>query len=327
MTGPRALAGRTTRQLRVADRHEGAEGVAVLDLRATDGEELPGWTPGAHIDLDLGGGLVRQYSLCGDPADRTTWRIAVLDVVGGRGGSAAVHRDLHPGAEVTVGGPRNDFALVPAHRYVFVAGGIGITPVLPMVAAAAAAGTTWELHYGGRTRRSMAFLSTLADLTVGRSGGRRVVLYPQDEVGSIDLPRLLGRPRDDTLVYACGPAPLLDAVERCCAGWRPGSVRVERFRGTGVPSDGDGAFEVTLRRSGRTLLVPADRSLLDVCEESGVPVPSSCREGICGTCETAVVAGQVDHRDSLLSPAERAANDVMFLCVSRAAGPGLVIDR
>ncbi|MGY1742135.1 PDR/VanB family oxidoreductase [Blastococcus sp. SYSU D01050] len=308
--------------LRVDRRTTGAEGVVVLDLRDPAGADLPAWEPGAHVDLLLADGLTRQYSLCGDPADRSVWRVAVLREREGRGGSAHVHEELHEGATVGVRGPRNHFPLVESPRYLFVAGGIGITPVLPMLRAAEAAGREWELHYGGRSRRSMAFLEALEDAT-----GERVTLHPQDEVGLIDLDRLLGTPRPDTLVYCCGPEPLLAAVEARCAAWPEGSLHVERFapKDAGEPVRTD-SFEVELASDGRVLTVPPERSVLQVLEEAGVDVLSSCTEGTCGTCETGVLAGDVDHRDSLLTPAEQAANDTMFVCVSRAAGPRLVLD-
>ena len=308
-------------RLRVDRRVTGAEGVVVLDLRDPAGADLPAWAPGAHIDLRLPGGLTRQYSLCGDPADRCVWRIGVLREPESRGGSAHVHAELHEGTEVDVRGPRNHFPLVPAPRYLFIAGGIGITPILPMIDAAAAAGAQWELHYGGRSRRSMAFLESLE-----RDSGH-LTLHPQDEVGLIDLDTLLGSPQPDTAVYCCGPEPLLVAVEQRCADWPTGSLHLERF----APKDvGEpvltGAFEVELALSGRTLTVPPDRSILQVVEDSGLSVLSSCQEGTCGTCETTVLAGEVDHRDSLLTPDEQAANDTMFICVSRAACPRLVLE-
>jgi ferredoxin-NADP reductase len=308
-------------RLRVARRVDGAEGVVVLDLRDPDGADLPAWSAGAHIDLRLPGGLTRQYSLCGDPAERDVWRIGVLREPESRGGSAHVHEELVEGAEVEARGPRNHFPLVPADRYVFVAGGIGITPILPMISAADAAGAGWELHYGGRSRRSMAFLESLERL----SG--HLTVHPQDEVGLIDLDALLGTPRPGTLVYCCGPEPLLQAVEQRCADWPEGSLHLERFapKDVGEPVLTD-AFEVELSLSGLSLTVPPEKSVLQVVEEAGVSVLSSCTEGTCGTCETTVLAGEVDHRDSLLTPAEQAANDTMFICVSRAACPKLVLE-
>jgi ferredoxin-NADP reductase len=309
-------------RLTVVSRTEGAEGVVVLDLRDPSGTELPAWAPGAHIDLNLPDGVIRQYSLCGDPADRSVWQIGVLREPTGRGGSVHVHDELTEGSEVDVRGPRNNFPLIPAPRYVFIAGGIGITPILPMLGAAQAAGSQVELHYGGRSRRSMAFLESLAAITEAP-----VTVHPQDEVGLIDLEAILGTPRPDTLVYCCGPEPLLQAVEEHCGTWPSGSLHVERFspKEVGEPVLA-GAFEVELAQSGMILTVPPDRSILDVVEEAGVPVLSSCQEGTCGTCETPVLDGQVDHRDSLLTPDEQEANDTMFICISRAACPRLVLD-
>ncbi|MDT7708343.1 MAG: hypothetical protein QOG20_3950 [Pseudonocardiales bacterium] len=319
MTAAAPVLTETELDLTVHARHVAADGVVVLELRDPSGAELPPWTPGAHVDLVPAADLVRQYSLCGDPADRTTWRIGVLREPDGRGGSAFVHDRLTVGAAVRVRGPRNHFALEDAPRYVFVAGGIGITPILPMLRAADAAGADWRLVYGGRTAASMAFTN---ELPAGR-----VELRPQDEHGLLDLDTVLAGVDggwDDALVYCCGPGPLLDAVEARCPADR---LRVERFapKEQGLPLRTEG-FEVELALSGRTLTVPPDRSVLDVLEASGVEILSSCREGTCGTCETAVLGGEVDHRDSLLTDDERAAHDTMFVCVSRAACPRLVLE-
>ncbi|GIG91548.1 PDR/VanB family oxidoreductase [Plantactinospora endophytica] len=299
-----------------------ADGVVVLTLRHPAGAALPSWEPGAHVDLLLRPDLVRQYSLCGDPADRTELRVAVLRETAGRGGSAYVHDELPVGATVRVRGPRNSFALLPAKRYLFIAGGIGITPIVPMLAAAEAAGADWRLVYGGRSRASMAFRTELR-----QRYGDRVSIQPQDETGLLDLPTLLADPDPDRLVYCCGPEPLLGAVQDNCRQWPAGTLRVERF----APKTFDEpvrreSFEVELARSGRTLTVPPDRSILQVVEEAGIPVLSSCQEGTCGTCETAVLGGTPEHRDSLLTDEEQAANDTMMICVSRSRTPKLLLD-
>ncbi|MET9012621.1 PDR/VanB family oxidoreductase [Streptomyces olivaceoviridis] len=302
----------------VVDRREpAAEGVLALTLRHPLGEELPAWEPGAHVDVLLGPGLERQYSLCGDPADRRLWRIAVLREADGRGGSAYVHERVREGDKVRVRGPRNHFPLHPSPRYRFIAGGIGITPVLPMLAAAEAAGAEWTLLYGGRTRRSMAFTAELERY------GDRVTLAPQDETGLLDLAPVLDGLPDGTLVYCCGPGPLLDAVEERCPA---GAVRVERFRPTERPSGDDGAFEVVLERSGRTLTVPPRVSILDTVRAAGVEVLYSCTEGTCGTCETDVLEGTPEHRDSVLTDEERESGETMMICVSRCRGGRLVLD-
>lgn len=294
-----------------------ADGVVQLSLRHPDGLPLPSWTPGAHVDLVLTDGLVRQYSLCGDPDDDSVYRVAVLREPDGRGGSRHVHDVFATGQLIDVLGPRNHFPLVEATRYLFVAGGIGITPILPMIEQVAAAGRDWRLVYGGRTRSSMAFRAELE-----RRGN--VEIRPQDEYGLLDLPALFADVDDDTAVYCCGPEPLLAAVEQHRT---TGSLHVERF----TPKPGATAgprqeFEVELARTGGVLRVPADRSILEVLEGSGVPVLSSCQEGTCGTCETAVLSGTPDHRDSLLTDDERQQGDVMMICVSRSGSDRLVLD-
>ncbi|MFF4895079.1 PDR/VanB family oxidoreductase [Streptomyces sp. NPDC001068] len=305
-------------ELVVGDRVVAADGVVALTLRHPLGGELPEWEPGAHVDVLLGPGLERQFSLCGDPGDRTGWRMAVLLEPGGRGGSAHVHERLGVGAAVRVRGPRNRFRLEPAARYRFVAGGIGITPILPMLAAAEAAGADWTLLYGGRTRRSMAFTAELA-----RYGAERVTVVPQDEAGLLDLDPVLDDVPDGTLVYCCGPGPLLDAVERRCPA---GVLRTERFRPKSPAGRPEGEFEVVLGRSGRTLTVAPGVSVLDAVRAAGVEVLYSCAEGTCGTCETDVLEGEPDHRDSVLSEQERAAGETMLVCVSRCRGKRLVLD-
>jgi cytochrome P450/ferredoxin-NADP reductase len=303
-------------------KEEVADGVVALTLRSADGAPLPPWTPGAHVDLILGGGVPnRQYSLCGDPDDHTVYRLGILRDENGGGGSRYVHDQLTAGDVARVRGPRNNFALAPSPRYLFIAGGIGITPLLPMIAAATAAGADWNLVYGGRQRASMAFLDELA------VHGDRVSVRPQDETGLLDLDTLLGTAAPDTLVYCCGPEPLLAAVEQRCAGWPSRALHVERFaaRPMTAPVRAE-AFEVELVRSGLALTVPPDRSILDVVEDAGVGVLSSCAEGTCGTCETGVIEGLPDHRDSVLTREERAANDCMLICVSRSCGGRLVLD-
>ncbi|MFF5493451.1 PDR/VanB family oxidoreductase [Streptomyces aquilus] len=304
-------------ELVVERREFAADGVLALTLRHPLGEPLPGWEPGAHVDVVLGPGLERQYSLCGDPSDRTGWRIAVLREPDGRGGSAHVHEQLGQGDKVRVRGPRNHFALQPAPRYRFIAGGIGITPILPMLAAAEAAGAQWSLLYGGRTRESMAFTEELSRY------GDRVTVAPQDESGLLDLASVLDGVPEDTLVYCCGPGPLLDAVQARCPA---GLLHLERFTPKEQETGEDTEFEVELARSGTTVTVPADVSVLDAVRAAGVEVLYSCTEGTCGTCETDVLDGTPDHRDSVLTDEEQEAGETMMICVSRCRGRRLVLD-
>ncbi|QPP06064.1 oxidoreductase [Streptomyces bathyalis] len=318
---PRPGGGHSRTLLRVAGRRAAADGVVSLTLEHPDGRRLPDWAPGAHIDLILPGGMTRQYSLCGDRWDAYTYRVAVLREPGGRGGSAYIHDELRQGDLVAVGGPRNNFPLTPSERYLFIAGGIGITPLLPMVHQAELLGADWKLLYGGRTRDSMAFADQL------RVHGDRVTLVPQDESGLPDLPSWLDEPRPRTKVYACGPGPLLEAVEARCAHWPPGLLRTERFvpKVESAPVR-DEAFEVRLARHGASVTVTPGVSVLEAVRAAGVNVLSSCEEGTCGTCETGVLEGRPDQRDSILDDDERGAGDCMFICVSRSCGPKLVLD-
>lgn len=305
---------------RVEAREEPADGVVGLTLVPSDGGRVPSWSPGAHIDLVLEDGLVRQYSLCGDPQDRTRYTVAVLLEPEGRGGSRRIHETLRVGAEVEVRGPRNHFRLEPAERYVFVAGGIGITPILAMTGELDRTGRPWTLVYGGRRRDSMAFADRLAAL------GPHVRLWPQDERGLIDLADALGDPTPGTAVYTCGPEPLLRALEEhCAAHWPAGSLHLERFTPLDVDTTGDTPFEIELA-DGRVLTVPADRSALSVLAEAGLDILSSCEEGTCGTCEVEIVKGEVDHRDTVLTPEEKEENCSMMVCVSRAACARLKLD-
>ncbi|MEA2308478.1 MAG: hypothetical protein QOI65_764 [Thermoleophilaceae bacterium] len=310
------------RELVVEHREDAATDVVTLVLADPTGADLPAWSPGAHIDLLLDEDVVRQYSLCGSPANTSTWRIGVLRDPNSRGGSARVHDDLREGTRVGVRGPRNHFPLVAVPRYQFIAGGIGITPILTMIEAATAAGAEWELLYGGRERESMAFLDELD------AHGERVTLWPQDEHGLLELDVALGTPRDDTLVYCCGPEPLLNAVEASCARWPAGSLHLERFSAKAVTESADAvdAFEVVCQRSGLTVEVGADTTILDAVADAGVDVLASCMEGVCGTCECAVLEGTPDHRDSVLTDEEQGAGALMMICVSRARSERLVLD-
>jgi ferredoxin-NADP reductase len=307
--------------VRVVEKTPVADGVVTLTLAAPDGGRLPDWTPGAHADLTLANGLTRQYSLCGDRWDAFTYRVGVLLEPTSRGGSSHVHGQLEPGHVVGLGGPRNNFPLVPAESYLFVAGGIGITPLLPMIEQAQLLGAEWRLLYGGRQRSSMAFLDELSVY------GDRVLVRPQDESGLLDLVGFLGEPRAGTTIYSCGPGPLLAAMEAASSRWPARSLHTERFvaaeRGAPVRTT---SFDVELRRSGCTVTVTPDVSVLEAVAAAGVEVLSSCRQGTCGTCETTVLAGQPDHRDSLLDDEEQSAGDCMYPCVSRSLSDRLVLD-
>lgn len=306
---------------RVEAKVEVSDGVVSLSLQEIDGHPLPRWEPGSHVDLILDRAATRQYSLCGDPDDQRSWRLGILRDPNGSGGSLYVHDTLQAGDIVRVRGPRNNFPLVSSPRYLFIAGGIGITPMLPMVRAAEAAGADWRLVYGGRQRASMAFLDELA------GHGDKVTLWPQDEKGFLDLDGLLGQPQPSTKIYCCGPEPLLNAVEQRSAHWPKGSLHVERFVAKPLSEPVlHEAFEVHLAQSELTLNIPPDVSILTAIEQAGIGVLSSCGEGTCGTCETPVLDGVPDHRDSVLDQDAREANDCMMICVSRACTSRLVLD-
>ena len=304
--------------LTLEQKTELADGVVELKFKARS--TLPPWEPGSHIDLLLGPDLARQYSLCSDPQDRRYLSVAVLREPQSRGGSAYVHEQLIEGHAIQIRGPRNNFPLVEAPRYQFIAGGIGITPILCMIRELDRDGADWHLLYGGRRRDSMAYVKELEQY------GDRVTIQPQDTDGILDLDSVLGTPRDDTAVYCCGPEVLLDAVEATCAAWPAGSLHVERFAPKAAAADVvDTEFEVEFARSGVTAAVPAGVSILDVATANGVFALRSCSEGICGTCETVVIEGEADHRDSLLSDDDQAEGCFMP-CVSRARSDRLVLD-
>jgi ferredoxin-NADP reductase/DMSO/TMAO reductase YedYZ heme-binding membrane subunit len=308
-TGMRLLIGQTTWE---------AENVLSLRLRAPDGAPLPSWEPGAHIELALASGRRRHYSLCGDPADTRSYRIAVLQVSSGRGGSMEVHTRARAGQLIAVHGPYNNFPLVSSAAYLFIAGGIGITAMMAMAAQVASAGEEWKLVYAGRRRASMAFLDE-----VGALGPDRVDVMPADERGRPELEAIIRAVSPGTAVYCCGPDRLLDAVREQVAARPDLSLHSERFTGTAV---GDGtACQVELRRTGRIIDVPADRTLLQAIHEVLPDIGVGCEQGVCGSCRTTVLAGEPDHRDELLSSADRAAG-AMLICVSRARSERLVLD-
>jgi ferredoxin-NADP reductase len=287
-------------RLLVTSYEEVAEGVVQLRL---EGRDLPRWEPGAHLDLVLPSGLVRQYSLCGDLADTSAYTVAARLVADGRGGSREVHERLAEGMELEVRGPRNRFPLVEAASYVFVAGGIGITPILPMLRALPD-GVEWRLLYCGRSRESMPFLKELEELD------RVTVLTGRPDLDALDVP-------EGAAVYCCGPEGLMAAVEE-----RFPQVHLERF--TPRATAPGAAFEVELRRSGRTLTVPAGSSVLAAVRAELPNTPYSCEQGFCGTCQQRVLEGEVDHRDELLTDAERGGS--ILICVSRARSERLVLD-
>ncbi|KAA1397425.1 PDR/VanB family oxidoreductase [Aeromicrobium ginsengisoli] len=304
--------------VRVDGRTDVGADLVVLDLVRADGGALPLWAPGAHVDVLLPSGLVRQYSLCGTEPDH--WRIAVLREAAGRGGSAWLHTNAQAGSVLGIAGPRNHFAFeATGAPVVLIAGGVGITPILPMAVAAVAAGADVVLHYAGHEGR-MAFVDELVALL-----GDRLVLHVAERGQRLDVDAVLGAAAG-AVVRCCGPAGLVDAAERAAEAYGL-DFHAERFVAEPLSAPvWAGDFEVEMASSGLTVTVPPDRSILEVAEENGVFVLSSCHEGTCGTCETPVLEGDVDHRDSILTPSERERGDLMYICVSRAACPRLVLE-
>jgi ferredoxin-NADP reductase len=304
-----------------------ADGIVSVELAAPGGHLLPEWEPGAHVDVFLDSGLVRQYSLCGGAADRSRYRIAVLREPDGRGGSEELHRDLRAGGTLTIGKPRNLFRVPDAPGYLCIAGGVGVTPILSIAEGASERGVPVRVVYGGRTAASMSFVDELTALLPEAM----LDVVPQDERGMLDLEREIAALPDGWVVCACGPSPMLAALEAVCdaRGVRHRLV-VERFGASEeLEAQLAGAenrpVTVHLERSGRTVEVAADQSILDAVSDIAAII-SSCTEGYCGTCETRVLRGVPDHRDTVLTDEEREAGEIMMVCVSRATGDELVLD-
>ncbi|MFD7444425.1 PDR/VanB family oxidoreductase [Streptomyces sp. NPDC059909] len=304
-----------------------ADGVVSLVFTPTDGAPLPEWGAGAHIDVRLPSGTVRQYSLCGEPGG-PAYTIAVLREADGRGGSAEIHDTALIGRTLSIRGPRNHFPLESAAHHVLVAGGIGITPVLAMAREATARGDSWELHYGGRAVTTMAFVDQARALAESAGAPFRLKAGEQ-----LDLPALVRDVPEGGAIHACGPPGMLAALREEIKRSRPSlPLYIEQFTsaGTGseepaVPTDGE-AFEVELFRSGETVTVEPGTSILEAVRTLRPDVLSSCEEGFCGTCETKVLGGTPVHADSILSQKERAENTSMMICVGGCASQRLVLD-
>jgi len=298
--------------------------VIELTLAPAGGATLPRWYPGAHLDVHLPSGLVRQYSLCGDPGSAERYRIAVRRIPDGGGGSVEIHDGLPEGSTVHTHGPRNAFPLTvpghgsPAHRFRFIAGGIGITPILPMLDLARRLRVDWSMVYAGRSRDSLPFVDEVAAL------GANVEIRTDDTCGLPTAAELLGECSEGTAVYACGPAPMLTAIRSALVGRDDVELHFERF--AAAPVVNGRPFPATVTSAGETVAVAAEETLLAALRRAGVNAPYSCQQGFCGTCRTRVLAGEVEHRDTLLTEPERASG-MMLTCVSRAAGEsGLTLD-
>jgi ferredoxin-NADP reductase len=316
--------GRRELALRVVDVAPAAEGIVLVRFESPDGARLPEWKPGDHLEIVLPSSLIRHYSLCGDAADRASYTVAVLRVADGRGGSREIHDTDLAGATLKVRGPRSTFPMAPADSYLLLAGGIGITPLYAMARELSARGAQWSMVYGARSASAMVFRPELT-----RLGEDRVQFVAQDTGGLPDLEGPIRAAADGTAVYCCGPTPMIRRVEELCATWPDRlSLHVERFGGAGSIAEADGSdhpFDLVLADTGLTLHVPADRTALEVVHDVLPDHPYSCLGGQCGSCEVEVLAGEVEHRDEVLSDEEKEQNSAMTLCVSRARSERLVI--
>lgn len=306
-------------------RHE-AQDTLGIELRPVEGTEFPAFEAGAHIDLQLPNGMVRSYSLCNDSRERHRYVIAVLKDRASRGGSQCVHEQLRVGMKLTIAAPRNHFPLVEAAAHsVLLAGGIGITPILCMARRLKTLGRSFEMLCFARSRLHMAFIPEIEALDT------LVHWHFDDEQGGPpDLAALLaGRTQSaSTHFYACGPAVMLDEFEKVCAELGHSQAHIERFAAVAVQASDDArqSYSLELRRSGKTFEVRPDTTLHEVLKACKANVPFSCEEGVCGSCETKVIEGDIDHRDSVLTAAERASNKVMMVCVSGCKSEKLVLD-
>jgi vanillate O-demethylase ferredoxin subunit len=315
-----------TIEVRVARKRLEAEGICSFELEAVDGRPLPSFSAGAHVDVHLPGGQLRQYSLCNRPGETRHYELGILLDPASRGGSKALHEQVQEGERLAIGLPRNHFPLVDgARQSVLLAGGIGVTPILAMAEALAEQHADFAFHYCARSRRGAAFLERIASA----SWAARAQFHFDDEAlgQRLDLAALLGDPAPDRHLYVCGPAGFIDAViaAAATAGWPESTVHYERFANSLAPGE-SGAFEVVLAHSGRVVAVPAGQSVVEALAAVGVELPVSCEQGVCGTCVTRVLEGEPDHRDAYFTPAEQAKNDCFTPCCSRAKSSRLVLD-
>jgi len=309
--------------IKVAARRREALDIDSFELASLDGSALPPFSAGAHIDVEVAPGLIRQYSLCNDPSERHRYQIAVLRNPDSRGGSRAVHERFHPGATIGISAPKNHFALLPAPRYLLLAGGIGVTPILCMAERLAREGAEFTMHYCARGPERVAFLDR-----IGRPHLVSRVHVHFDAGGPLDLAAMVREAGADAHLYVCGPAGFIEACVAAAQaqGWDDSRIHFEYFAAPAAATAGDQAFEIRLASSGRLLTVPADRTALEVLFEHGIDIPVSCEQGVCGTCVTRVLGGVPEHRDHFLTDEEHAANDQFTPCCSRARGGTLTLD-
>jgi len=317
-TPPPTMPLRVTRNDRIAD------GINLIEFRDPDGKQLPGFSAGAHIGVRVPNGLLRKYSLCSDPAERDRYQIAVKRESDGRGGSCSLIDDVKAGDKLTVTAPVNDFGLPPrAQDFLFIAGGIGVTPMMAMIRQVIAEGKRFRLFYCSRSPETTAFRE---ELSLPEFKDKVVIHYDQGDASrSLDLRPILAERKNREHLYCCGPRPLMEAVRAMTDHWSPTAVHFEAFSEAETHKADDRPFKVKLARSGEMLDVSTSQTILEVLRNHGLDVPSSCETGTCGTCRTKLLAGEADHRDLVL--AEHEKKDTIMICVSRARGKEITIDR
>lgn len=314
-------------QLKIAARREEAEQICSFELVDPQDRALPLFTAGAHIDVEIRGDLVRQYSLCNDPSEQHRYLIAALREPAGRGGSAALHDQFKVGDLIKVSEPKNHFPLdVHASRHVLLAGGIGVTPLMSMAEYLARRGLSFEMHYCARSEARMAF----ADRIRQSPFADKVALHHDDgaDEQKFDAAKVLANPTPGTHIYVCGPSGFMNHVLQVAKaqGWPDEQTHREYFAPAAQPETPAGQFEVELASTGQVFIIPADKAIVEVLLDQGIEIPTSCDQGVCGTCLTRVIAGVPEHRDSFLTDQERAQNDQMTPCCSRAKSARLVLD-
>ena len=313
-------------EVQVTARRDEALDICSYELAPVDGGPLPTFTAGAHIDVHLPGGLIRQYSLCNHPEERHRYLIGVLKDPTSRGGSRSLHEQILPGARLHISEPRNLFPLAPqARRHLLFAGGIGITPILCMAEQLAQSGASFELHYCARSRQRAAFLERLRQSPYA---DRVFLHFDEAPETALDAARILSAPDNDVHLYVCGPGGFMQHVldTARAQGWKDTCLHREYFAATPTDTRDDGRFSVKLASSGQVFEIPADRSVVQVLESHGIDIPISCEQGVCGTCLTRVLEGVPDHRDLFLTEAEQACNDQFTPCCSRSKTAVLVLD-
>jgi phthalate 4,5-dioxygenase reductase subunit len=310
--------------LRVTRNDEIASGIHLLEFRDPDGKPLPEFSAGAHIAVRVPNGLLRKYSLCNNPAERERYQIAVKRESNGRGGSCSLIDSVKAGDEITVTAPVNDFALPQrAQDFLFIAGGIGVTPMMAMIRQVMAEGKRFRLFYCSRSPETTAFRD---ELSAPEFKDKVVIHYDEGDASrSLDLRPILAERKNREHLYCCGPRPLMEAVRAMTDHWSPTAVHFEAFSEAETHKADDKPFKVRLARSGDVLDVPTDKTILEVLRAHGLDVPSSCETGTCGTCRTKLLAGEADHRDLVLAEHER--KDTIMICVSRARSTDITIDR